>query len=420
MPLSSAKISKAQPRYSISVYLCRCVTTKLVAARTLLLAAVGALVATSAAAQPAPAQSFEVKAKQALLIDDVSGTILLSKSENDAIFPAALAKLMTMEVVFHALKEGKVTLDTEYKVSENAWRKGGAPSGGSTMFAALNSVIRLEDLIQGVIVQSANDGCIIIAEGLAGSEEKFADLMNARAKEIGLLHSHFRNSTGLPDPKQVTSVTDLVKLAGHLRREYPNFYHYYSQESFVWNKIFQRNRNPLLRLVDGATGMGTGYTEESGYAIVGAVDQNERQLILGLAGLTSDKERAEEAKRVVEWAANAFEDVSLFNQGEIIGDASVFGGSRSYVSLKAKAPVKVLIPRGNRHLLKARVVYNGPLIAPVTSGQAIGILRVWMGDMLIQETQLFAAEDVGSAGLRKRATDAIIELTTGWIRPFVH
>ena len=221
---------------------------------TLLLAAVGALVATSAAAQPAPAQSFEVKAKQALLIDDVSGTILLSKSENDAIFPAALAKLMTMEVVFHALKEGKVTLDTEYKVSENAWRKGGAPSGGSTMFAALNSVIRLEDLIQGVIVQSANDGCIIIAEGLAGSEEKFADLMNARAKEIGLLHSHFRNSTGLPDPKQVTSVTDLVKLAGHLRREYPNFYHYYSQESFVWNKIFQRNRNPLLRLVDGATG----------------------------------------------------------------------------------------------------------------------------------------------------------------------
>ncbi|MGH6763945.1 MAG: D-alanyl-D-alanine carboxypeptidase family protein [Phyllobacterium sp.] len=370
--------------------------------------------------QPLHAQPYETNAKQALLVDDASGTILLSKNQNDTIFPAALAKLMTMEVVFHALKEGKVTLDTEYKVSENAWRKGGAPSGGSTMFAALNSVIRLEDLIQGVIVQSANDGCIIIAEGMAGSEDKFADLMNARAKEIGLTHSQFRNSTGLPDPEQVTSVTDLVKLAGHLRREYPEYYHYYSQESFVWNKIFQRNRNPLLRMVPGATGMGTGYTEQSGYAVLGAVDQGDRRLILGLAGLSSDKERAEEAKRTIEWAANAFEDVPLFKDGEVIGEASVYGGTKSYVPLKSSEPVDVLIPKGNRHLLKARVVYTGPLIAPVASGQAVGMLHVWMDDMLVQQTQLFATEDIESAGLRKRATDAVIELATGWIRPLVN
>lgn len=359
---------------------------------------------------------FDTKAKQALMVEDQTGTVLFAKSPDTLIEPAALAKLMTMEVVFHELKAGRISQTTQYTVSENAWRTGGAPSGGSTMFAKLKSQLAVADLIQGVIVQSANDGCIILAEGIAGSETKFAELMNARAKEIGLTASTFVNSTGLPDPKQRVSLTDLVKLARHIRQEYPDYYKTYAQDNFTWNNIFQRNRNPLLRLDIGADGMGTGYTEQSGYGIVGATERGGRRYIVALSGLATDRERADEAKRIFEWAYQAFEEVDIFAAGESVGEASVFGGVKSGVPLKAHEKVSILVPVANRDRLKAHVVYNGPLVAPLEADQKVGTLRIWIGDALVQETPVYTAEAVESGDLTERSLNAVFELTTGWMR----
>ncbi len=391
--------------------------SKYLPTRPLRIAALGVAIAlASIAVAGAQDALFDTKAKQALMIEDQTGTILYAKSPDTLIEPAALAKLMTMEVVFHELKSGKITLATQYTVSENAWRTGGAPSGGSTMFAKLKSSISVGDLIQGVIVQSANDGCIILAEGLAGSEPKFAEMMNARAKEIGLKNSTFVNSTGLPDPQQRVSLTDLVALARHIHKEYPEYYRTYAQDSFTWNNIFQRNRNPLLRLDIGADGMGTGYTEQSGYGIVGAATRNGRRYIVALSGLASDKERAEEARRIFEWAYQAFEEIDIFAEGEAIGEASVFGGVKSGVPLKAHEKVSLLVPVANRDRLKAHIIYQGPLVAPLKADEQVGTLRIWIGDVLAQETPVFTAEAVETGDLKKRSFDAVFELATGWVR----
>ena len=248
--------------------------------RDLLKATLAASALTVLGTGVASAQMFETRAGQAFMVDAETGTILFSKDADKLVPPASLAKLMTMEVVFHNLKTGQNTLDDTFHVSENAWRTGGTNSGGSTMFAKLNSQIRLEDLIQGVVIQSANDGCIVIAEGMAGSEVNFATLMNERARAIGLEKSVFKNSTGLPAEGQLVTMRELAQLAMHIWREYPDRYGYYSQRDFTWNKIKQRNRNPLLAMDIGADGMKTGFTEESGYAIVGSVNRDGKRLFV--------------------------------------------------------------------------------------------------------------------------------------------
>lgn len=364
----------------------------------------------------AQAQLFETKASQALLIDAETGTVLFSKGPDAPVSPAALAKLMTMEVVFHALKQGRVTLDDSFVVSENAWRTGGAPSGGSTMFAALKSRIRLADLIQGVIVQSANDGCIIIAEGIAGSEEKFAALMNDRAREIGLTGSVFKNASGLPADGQKVTVHDLVRLATHIWREYPEFYKYYAQPDFTWNKILQRNRNPLLTMGIGADGMGTGYTEESGYSIVGSVSNDAKRVFAALSGMKSDRERADEARKLLEWGMASFEKTDLLQAGDVVGEAMVYGGAKTSLPLRADGPVAVFVPKSNREHLSARIVYDGPIIAPVEEGTPVGSLQVLVGGTLSQETRLYAAESIPLGAIHRRALDAVTELLTGWMR----
>lgn len=361
------------------------------------------------------AQLYSTPAKQALLMDADTGTILFAKEPDARIPPASLAKLMTMEVVFHQLKTGKLSLQEKFYVSENAWRKGGTNSGGSTMFAKLNSEIPLEDLIRGVIVQSANDGCIIIAEGMAGSEEAFAGLMNERARVLGLTGSYFTNSTGLPDENQYVSIRDLAKLAQHVIREYPDYYRYYKEPEFEWNKILQRNRNPLLKMNVGADGMKTGYTEASGYGIVGTAIRNSQRLIAVLSGMESKRQRAEEARKILDWGFRAFEKFSLFQEGEIIGNASVYGGVTPGVGVVGKGPVEIYLPIGNRDKLKARIVYSGPLIPPVSQGDQIATLKVWIGDELSQETDLYAAEDVEKGGLKRQAIDAVKELLFGWL-----
>jgi len=365
---------------------------------------------------PAQAQLFETKATQAFMIDADTGTVLFSKDADKPIPPASMAKLMTMEVVFNAIKSGRLKLDDTFVVSENAWRKGGAPSGTSTMFAKLKSAIRLEDLIQGVTVQAANDGCIVIAEGMAGSEDNFAAQMTERARQIGLKTSSFVNSTGLPADGQRTTVRELALLALHLWRDYPDFYRYYGLKDFTWNKISQKNRNPLLAMDIGADGLAVGASEASGFGIVASVSHNGTRVIMAMSGLANDKERAEEARKLLDWGARSFEKTEIFARDEVVGEAQVFGGAKSGVTLKAKGPIDIFLPITNRDKLTAKIVYTGPVAAPVEEGQPVGALRVWIGDTLSQETPLFAAESIGVGTLPQRALDAVKELAIGWLR----
>ena len=362
------------------------------------------------------AQSFETSAAQAFMVDVETGTVLFSK-EADAVFaPASLAKLMTMEVVFHAIGEGKLSLDDTFLVSENAWRTGGAPSGTSTMFAALKSSVAVRDLVRGVVVQQANDGCIVLAEGLAGSESAFAEMMNERARALGLTGSHFVNATGLPAEGQKTTVRDLVTLSTHLRQAHPDLFAIYAEPSFEWNKIYQLNRNPLLKFDLGADGLATGWSKEGGFAIVGSAARDGRRLLLAMSGLASDSQRADEARRMLEWGNKAFQRQEIFRDGELVGLAQTYGGAKGGVALKARGPISILVPVDNRERLIARIVYEGPIEAPVEAGVEVGKLKVWVGESLRQETPLYTAEQVSVGGLHRRALDAIEELLIGWTR----
>ncbi|WP_176478397.1 MULTISPECIES: D-alanyl-D-alanine carboxypeptidase family protein [unclassified Mesorhizobium] len=365
---------------------------------------------------PAGAQLFETKAAQAFMIDAETGTVLFAKDADKPFPPASMAKLMTMEVVFNAIKSKRMTLDDTFVVSENAWRTGGAPSGTSTMFAKLKSAVRVEDLIQGVTVQAANDGCIVLAEGMAGSEANFAAQMTERAREIGLQKSTFVNSTGLPADGQQTTVRELAQLALHIWRDYPEFFHYYGQPDFTWNKISQRNRNPLLSMGIEADGFVAGASEAGGFGIVGTVSHNGSRVIVAMNGLASDRERSEEARKLLDWGSRSFQKTEIFAKDEVVGEAEVFGGDKSGVALKAKGPVDIFLPIANRDKLTARIVYNGPVAAPVEEGQPVGELRVWIGDTLSQRTPLFAAEAVKVGTLPQRALDAAKELAVGWLR----
>jgi D-alanyl-D-alanine carboxypeptidase (penicillin-binding protein 5/6) len=308
-----------------------------------------------------------------------------------------------------------LTLNDKFLVSENAWRTGGATSGGSTMFAELKSEIALRDLIRGVIIQSANDGCIIIAEGLAGSEEAFAALMNERARAIGLTKSNFTNSTGLPDDAQYVSIADLAKLAQYIIREYPEYYKFYSEPEFEWNGILQRNRNPLLAMNINADGMKTGYTEASGYAIVGSAVRDGQRLITAMSGMTSLNERAEESRKILDWGFRAFERLNLFDELAVVGSVGVYGGEVSSVDVTGNGPIEIYLPVGSRDKMQVRIAYDYPLKPPVAKGDRVATLRVWIGETLSQETPLYAMDDVDQGSITRRATDALKELMTSWI-----
>lgn len=383
----------------------------LVTAAALLFAAFAAFPSYSQTVQA----GFESRAAQAILIEAETGTVLYAKNEAQPIAAASLAKLMTMELVFAALKSGEIRGDTEFVVSEHAWRTGGAPSRTATMFAALKSRIRVEDLVKGVTVQMANDACIILAEGMAGSEEKFAERMNARAKALGLRDTVFANATGLPNPLNKTSARDMALLARHIVASYPEPYRLYALAEFEWNKILQRNRNPLLNMDIGADGLLTGYAEESGYAIVASAQRGGVRLFIAMSGLASDKERSEEAARVLNWGLTSFERKRVFAAGEAIGSASVYGGTASSVDLIAKAPVEIFVPVANPERLSARIVYRWPLSAPVEAGREAGSLRIFSGERLLREVPLQTVSAVEKGSLRRQATDALLELLFFWL-----
>ena len=362
------------------------------------------------------AQSFQTAAPQAILVDGDTGTVLFEKNADELMAPASMAKLMTVEIVFNEIKQGRLNLDTEFAISENAWRKGGGAGGGSSMFAQLNSRIKLSDLLRGIIVQSGNDASIAVAEGIAGSEENFARMMNDRARQIGLRRSVFRNPTGYSHPEQKVTARELAQLAIHLIEAYPELYKMFAEKEFTWNKIRQQNRNPLLAGDLGADGLKTGNLDESGFGLVASAVQGGQRLVLAVNGLKTARDRAAESRKLLEWGFRAFEPRQLFAKDEPVGEAQVFGGAKASVPLVSPKPVRLLIPRGSGDRVTAKIVYTGPLAAPVQKGAQVARLQVTRGETQALDIPLYAGEDVATGSLGRRAVDALFELGTGLVR----
>ncbi|NTE86342.1 D-alanyl-D-alanine carboxypeptidase family protein [Agrobacterium rubi] len=379
--------------------------------RTLFVSA--ALFGASACTVQAQSGSLAVKAQQAYMIDAETGTVLLAINENTQFAPASLAKLMTVDVVMDALVKGQVSADTAYPVSEYAWRTGGAPSRASTMFAALKSSVSINDLLTGIIVQNANDGCLVIAEGMAGSDEAFAKRMTERAGALGLTGSSFANSTGLPDKISKTTARDMVVLAKHIHDSYSDRYALFGKPDFEWNRIFQRNKNSLLG--NGIDGLGLGFAEGHGFSAVVSAERDGRRIYLTLAGMPDDKTRQEEARRVVEWGLTAFQKRNLFQKDETVGNIGVYGGATSAVDLTVHEPVSVLVPLDNPDRLSGRIVYNWPLNAPLEAGHNAATLKIYSGEKLLREVPLYTTAAVAEGSLTQNAAGALKELLFFWL-----
>ncbi|GGA52880.1 D-alanyl-D-alanine carboxypeptidase family protein [Pelagibacterium lentulum] len=378
--------------------------------------AVGVAVIMCLALVPARAQlNFETSAPYALLMDYESGTVLFQRDADARIEPASMAKLMTLAVVFDLLRRGIINLEDMFYVSEHAWRTGGAPSGGSTMFAEIHSEISVDDLIHSVIIQSGNDASIALAEGIAGSEVAFAAIMNELAYEIGMENSHFTNPSGLPDPDMYSTARDLAQLARYIIREFPEYYDWFAVPDFTWNGIRQSNRNDLLGSSIGIDGLKTGHTRAAGYGIVVSNNDGGRRLVAVLHGMESARERSEQTRRLVTWGARNFERIPAYGAGEIVGRVRVYGGEVSHVGLVGEGSIDIYIPRGSRRCLSANITYNAPIRPPVREGQRLAQLNILCDDQIIQTAPLYAAESVIDGDLVRKATDALWELALGWI-----
>lgn len=358
------------------------------------------------AAAPARAQSaFQTPVPSAILVDFTTGAILFDKDSEKAFAPGSTVKIMTALVVFDDIRSGKITPDTTFTVSENAWRRGGGPSGGAAMFVPIKSNTRVGDLVIGMITVSGNDAAITLAEGVAGTEGEFANKMNAKAQELGLTSSDFRNATGFADPAQRSSARDMAQISRYLIRTYPGLYPMFSVPDIEWSKVKQRNRNPLLSAGVGADGLQVAWLKDAGYHLVGSAVQNNQRLIVALMGAKSEKERIEEAKRLLEWGFHSFEHRQLFAADTELGRATVFGGAAGSVGLAAHGPVMLLMPRNSQDKLVAKVTYNGPLKAPVTKGTEVAQLEISRGPLKVLELPLVTTEDVGVGSLWQRALD---------------
>ena len=322
-----------------------------------------------------PAFAFETAARSALVIDYNTGTILLSKNADEPMPPASMSKLMTLNMVFEALEDGRLTMDDTFRVSAKAAQK-----GGSKMFVREGTRIRIEDLIRGVIVQSGNDACIVLAEGMSGTEDAFSRRMTLRARELGMMDSNFVNSTGWPDPGQEMSAEDLVFLATRLIKKFPQYYGYFAEETFTWENIVQNNRNPLLGLGIGADGLKTGHTQEAGYGLVGSAVSEGRRIVFMLGGMDSSLARSTEAERVVRWAFREFKMKTLFKAGEPIDSANVWLGAEKTVEMALSSDIELLLPLQSLSQTTAYYTYTDPIEAPISAGQKIGELVIIVPD----------------------------------------
>lgn len=341
----------------------------------------------------------------AVIMDYETGAVLFDKNGDVPTAPASMSKLMTAAIVFEKLQTGELTLETPFFVSEKAWR-----TGGSKMWVRVDTEITVENLLRGIIIQSGNDACIVVAENIAGSEEAFADLMNRKAREWGLENSTFANPTGLPDPGQKMSTRDLASLARKIIRDYPDYYALFSEREFTWEKIRQENRNPILKQFDGADGLKTGHTDASGFGLVASAVKDGTRRIVVMNGLESAGDRAQESLNLLRSAFNDFSWVALFDDGQIVAEAEVFAGKDATVPIATAEPIARIIHDKYKDAVTARVVYDGPVAAPVKRGQQIGYLEITIPDRAPERFPLFATEKVKPVGFLGRVSLAAQKL----------
>jgi serine-type D-Ala-D-Ala carboxypeptidase (penicillin-binding protein 5/6) len=357
-----------------------------------------------------------VKAPQAILMDVETGSIIFQRAADDLLYPANMSKLMLLAVVFKALKAGEIKLEDDYFMSEYAWRKGGAPSGTSAMMVPVGKKAKVEELLRGIIVQSGNDAAISVAENIAGNEALFAKRMTDEARQIGLKKSTFRNATGLHDPGHQMTARELALVARHIILTYPDFYELFALKEFNYLKHKFINRNPLLTLVPGVDGLKTGFTKEAGYGMVASAKQDNRRLIAVVSGNTTADDRRDDARRLLEWGFRSFSEAKLYDAGEVVGHARVWGGQRMYVPLAGTGDINVWLPRnmGNQKL-RAHIVYQWPLKPPLKKGDQVAVLRVTTSADAMNEVPLYVAEDVDPAGTMRRGFDSLLCLATRWL-----
>lgn len=354
------------------------------------------------------AQSIDTPAKQALMIDAETGAIMLEKNVDAPMHPASMSKLMTLYMVFERLKKKTLSPDDTFLVSEKAWRM-----QGSKMFVDINSRVKVQDLLMGIIVQSGNDACIVIAEGLSGSETAFSDEMTRRGRELGLTNSVFKNSTGWPDPEHMMTARDIARLSKLIIDEFPEYYKLFSETNYTYNKIKQGNRNPLLYSTPGADGLKTGHTEESGYGLAAAVVREGRRIILVVNGLSSMRERSQETARLVDWGFSTFRNYALFKSGTTVDSAPVWLGTEPSVTLVTERDLTITLPRKARSDLKVKVVYDGAIPAPVKKGAPIARLVISAPDTKPIEMPLVAGADIERLGVFGRMGAALRHLLFG-------
>ncbi|MCH2546051.1 MAG: D-alanyl-D-alanine carboxypeptidase [Alphaproteobacteria bacterium] len=369
-----------------------------------LLAIFTILVAGAAHGTSYAAPAMQTKAEQAIVADVETNTVLLSKNAYEPMYPASMTKMMTAHVLFDYLKTGKLTKEDTFPVSEKAWRM-----GGSKMFVKVNTRVNVDDLLKGIVVQSGNDACLVVSEGISGSEEQFATVMNRYAKELGMKQTNFENSTGWPDENHVTSPYDLYLLAKDTIVNYPELYAYYAIKEFTYSGIRQPNRNLLLDRGIGVDGLKTGHTEASGFGITisGVNPEDGRRIIVVVNGLDSEKSRADESERLLLWAYRNFENATLWSANEKIAKADVWFGESSTVPLIVSEDVRMTVPKGDSDNIKMTVTYNGPVTAPVKKGQEIGTLTVKVADREPVTRALLAGADVEKLSGFKRLAPAI-------------
>ena len=366
-----------------------------------------ALLAVSLVFSWAPAQAIETIAREAILMDAATGVVLFEKNADQPMAPASMSKMMTTYMVFERLRDGRLSLDDTFSVSETAWRKGGAKSGSSTMFLEPGTRVRAEDLLRGIIVQSGNDASIVIAEGLAGSEEAFALEMDRRARELGLRNSTFKNATGWPDPGHVITARDLAVLSIRTIEDFPEYYHYYAEKDFTYNGIRQINRNPLIYKDMGADGLKTGHTAESGYGLAASAKRGDRRLILVVNGLLSRKARAREPERLLEWGFREFNNYTLFKAGDRVTEADVWLGRNTFVPLHIEENLVLTLARKARLGMKVTVEYEGPIPAPIAKGDRLAKLVITAPETEPLEVPLVAGDDVQRLSLFGRLGAAL-------------
>ena len=351
-------------------------------------------------------------AKQAMIYDYDTSEVLFCKDCEQPMPPSSMSKLMTVELLFQRLKDSRLKPEDTMHVSETAWRQG-QKDNESKMWVAINSDVPVDDLLKGIIVQSGGDACVVVAEALGGSEAGFADLMNARAKELGLTHSHFVNSSGLPDPGQYMSSEDLIKLAAHVIRTYPEYYKYFAIKDFTWSNIRQPNRNTLIGESTGVDGLKTGHTDAGGYGILASAQRNGRRLILVINGMKSEHERINEARRLLDIGYREFKDYQIAGKGDVVADAEIWGGAKTSVGVTVNAPFKVMMPVQSRPEMKVTLRYDGPVRAPVAAGQQIGTLTVAVPGKPDKTVPAVAAEAVPSNGFLDKMMTGLQSLLFG-------